>query len=283
MAHRVVNNSNINVSNICEVLNMSRQNFYKSKHIREKEFINETLVLHLVHDERAFHPRIGTRKLFFLIKERCLQNDIKIGRDKLFSILKKNNLLITKTISSPKTTDSRHRLSVYSNLISDITVSRPNEVWVSDITYIRTIEGFMYASIITDSYSRKIIGYYVGDSLETYGCVNALHVALKTIKNGIVPIHHSDRGCQYCSYQYIEILDDNKISISMTEKNHCYENAKAERVNGILKQEYLIGSNFKTKEQAKASFVQAVYLYNNKRPHLKLDYRTPSEVYERAC
>jgi len=262
---------------------MSRQNYYKQTRRKAKQEFNEELMLHLVKTERNIQPCIGGRKLHFMIKSECLENGIKIGRDNFFTFLSRNDLLINREARVPRTTDSRHRLGVYANLLKDSEITKPNEGWVSDITYIRTMEGFMYAALITDYYSRRIIGTHIGDSLESIGCMRALKMALKTLKEGEIPIHHSDRGCQYCSYAYIDMLNAHNIRISMTEKNHCYENAMAERVNGILKQEFELGQTFKTKEQAKKAFEQAVYIYNNRRPHIKLGYKTPQEVYNKVA
>jgi transposase InsO family protein len=262
---------------------MSRQNYYKQTQRKAKQEFEEELMLHLVKTERKIQPCIGGRKLHYMVKTECLENGIKIGRDKFFAFLSRNDLLISREARIPRTTDSRHRLGVYENILKDSKITKQNEAWVSDITYIRTMEGFMYAALITDYDSRKIIGTHIGDSLESIGCINALKMALNTLKKGEVPIHHSDRGCQYCSYAYIDMLTAHNIRISMTEKNHCYENAMAERVNGILKQEFELGQTFKTKEQAKKAFEQAVYIYNNRRPHIKLGYRTPHEVYNKAA
>jgi len=148
----------------------------------------------------------------------------------------------------------------------------PDQAWVSDLTYIGTEEGFLYAAMITDVYSRKIVGAHIGDSLEAEGCLEALEQALKSLAEGKHPIHHSDRGCQYCCHAYVERLQARELPISMTQIMHCYENALAERVNGILKLEYEMDRTFRTKEQARRAFDQAVWLYNHRRPHLMLDY-----------
>jgi len=161
-------------------------------------------------------------------------------------------------------------------------VNAPNQAWASDITYIRTDEGFLYAALITDMFSRRIVGHAIGDSLEAEGCLQALNVALATLPPGALPVHHSDRGCQYCCHLYVERLQGAGLGISMTEQMHCYENALAERVNGIVKQEYGLESTFRTKEQARKAFAEAVWLYNHKRPHMSLKYRTPEEVHQAA-
>jgi transposase InsO family protein len=214
-----------------------------------------------------------------------LKNDfdkakIKVGRDTLFNILRKHNMLITRKKPSHRTTNSFHRFYKYKNIIKDVTVNRSNQVWVSDITYIRTVKGFCYLALITDMYSRKIIGYDLSDSLELSGCVRALKKAVYQAKNTHNLIHHSDRGIQYCSNVYTKILKRNNINISMTEENHCYENAIAERVNGILKDEFYLDQTFDSIQHAKRATKNAIHLYNQIRLHVSLDYKTPNSVYK---
>ena len=179
-----------------------------------------------------------------------------------------------------RTTNSHHRFYKYGNIIKDLEINRPNQVWASDITYIRTVKGFCYLALITDMYSRKIVGYDLSDSLELNGCVRALNKAIYQAKkiNGL--IHHSDRGIQYCSNVYTQILKRKKINISMTEENHCYENAMAERVNGILKDEFYLDQTFANVAHAKRAAKNAIKLYNEIRLHLSLDYKTPNMVYQ---
>jgi len=262
---------------------MSRQNYYRQRKKRARYQVDETLITELVKTERKVQSRLGGRKVLELIKKDLNDSDISIGRDRFFRILRKNNMLIEKKKSKAKTTNSRHCLPVFHNLVKDIAISKPNQAWCSDLTYIKTETGFMYASLITDMYSRKIVGAYIGDSLEHFGCLTALDKALRDLPMDGHPMHHSDRGTQYCCHEYVEKLTKRGLSISMTEINHCYENALAERVNGILKQEYELDSVFRTKKQAKIAFYQAVNLYNNRRPHMSLKYRIPNEVHRRAA
>jgi len=205
---------------------------------------------------------------------------LKVGRDTLFNVLRKNQMLTLRKKYSCRTTNSYHRFYKYSNIIKDIEVTRPNQVWVSDITYIRTVKGFCYLALITDMYSRKIVGYDLSDSLELKGCVRALNKAVYQAKNIKGLIHHSDRGIQYCSNIYTQILKRKKIDISMTEENHCYENALAERVNGILKDEFYMDQTFTNTAHAKRAAKSAIKLYNEIRLHLSLDYKTPNMVYK---
>jgi putative transposase len=206
------------------------------------------------------------------------KQQLKVGRDTLFNVLRKNQMLTLRKKYSCRTTNSYHRFYKYNNIIKDVEINKPNQVWASDITYIRTVKGFCYLALITDMYSRKIVGYDLSDSLELKGCVRALNKAVyqaKTIK-GL--IHHSDRGIQYCSNIYTQILKRKNIGISMTQENHCYENALAERVNGILKDEFYMGQTFTNTAHAKRAVKSAIKLYNEIRLHLSLDYKTPNMV-----
>jgi len=172
---------------------------------------------------------------------------------------------------------------VFVNLVKDLDVVRPNQVWVSDITYVRVEDSFVYLALIMDLYSRKIVGYHCGDSLEAIGCIKALQRASEELPEDCQPIHHSDRGCQYCCHDYVERLDEQGMAISMTETNHCAENAHAERLNGILKQEYGLGMTLKNLEYARKAVDQAVALYNYRRPHKSLDMKRPAEVHRQSA
>ena len=261
---------------------MSRQNYYAARRLRQSRQVDEELILELVRRERL-QPRLGGRKLLHLLSADLEEAGVSIGRDRFFELLAESGLLVVPKPGKPHTTNSRHSLPVFRNLLLGKVLKGPNEAWVSDLTYIRTEEGFLYAALITDGYSRKIIGTHIGDSLEAEGCLSALEQALEALPAGKRPIHHSDRGCQYCCHEYVERLLMRGLVVSMTEVMHCYENAQAERVNGILKQEYELDRRFCTKTQAKKAFEQAVWLYNHRRPHLKLNYRFPAEVHELAA
>ena len=262
---------------------MSRQNYYAARQLRHKREIDEDLILALVQQERRLQGRLGGRKLLYRIKPELEAAGVEIGRDRFFELLAENDLLVERKPGRPKTTHSRHSLPVYRNLLAEMELTAPNEAWVGDLTYIRTEEGFMYAALIMDAYSRKIVGYHLGDSLESIGCQAALRMALNDLPQGVHPVHHSDRGCQYCCHAYVELLGSRGLRISMTEVLHCYENAKAERLNGILKSEYEMDQTFRTKNHARRAFKQAVHLYNQCRPHGKLAYRYPAEVHQEAA
>jgi putative transposase len=262
---------------------MSRQNYYARRQRRRRREVDEDLVVEMVQAERALQPRLGTRKLYCLIKEPLKQAGAKVGRDRLFEVLGGREMLVEPRISDyPTTTSSYHCLPVFKNLIKDREVSQPNQVWVGDITYLRTVEGFMYLALLTDKMSRKIVGYHCGDSLEATGCVRALEMALEEMPEEARPIHHSDRGSQYCCHDYVNRLVDRGLSISMTERNHCAENALAERMNGILKGEYGLGQKFKTKASVQVAVDQAIHLYNTRRPHSSLGNRFPDHVHSLA-
>jgi len=262
---------------------MSRQNYYSRRQKRRRRAVDEDLVVEMVRAERALQPRLGTRKLHHLVKEPLEEAGAKVGRDRMFEILKERGLLVeAKASDYPTTTSSYHCLPVFKNLIKNQEVSQPNQIWVGDITYLRTEEGFMYLSLLTDKMSRKIVGYHCGDSLEAIGCVRALEMALEQMPKGAQPIHHSDRGSQYCCHDYVNRLVDGGLSISMTEKDHCAENALAERMNGIIKGEYGLGQKFKTKASAQVAVDQAIDLYNTRRPHSSLGNRFPDQVHSLA-
>jgi transposase InsO family protein len=258
---------------------MSRQNYYAARRLRRRRAIDEALIVELVQRERQMQPRLGGRKLLYLLEGDLQEAGVNIGRDRFFELLAEHDLLVPPKPGRPHTTNSRHSLPVFHNLLAGRILKVPNEVWVSDLTYIRTDEGFLFAALITDAHSRKIVGSHIGDSLEAEGCLRALDQALNELPAGRYPIHHSDRGCQYCCHEYVERLQARGLSISMTEIMHCYENALAERVNGILKQEYEMDRTFCTKAQAQVAFRQAVWLYNHRRPHLMLNYQFPADVH----
>jgi len=268
------------ISILCMRVGMSRQNYYAKRKLRQRRKVSAGIVLSLTRRERSMQARLGGRKVLKLISWDLAEAGVSLGRDRYFELLRDNGMLIRRKPCKPKTTNSQHSLPVFRNLISGIKPATPNKVWVSDLTYIDTDEGFMYASLITDAGSRKIVGSNIGDSLEAEeSSILALDKALKDLPKDAHPIHHSDRGSQYCCRKYVKRLNKRGMQISMTEVFHCYENAMAERVNGILKQEYEMDGVFRTKEQASKAFEQAVFLYNNRRPHMGIGYQIPSEVH----
>lgn len=262
---------------------MSRQNYYARHRRRRRRTVDGELVAGLVQRERRLQPRLGTRKLYHLLKPEWDQVGVRMGRDRLFAELRKRGLLLARVAAEyPRTTQSYPHLPVFRNLVKDLEVQAPNEVWVSDLTYLRTVEGFVYLALITDKYSRKIVGWNVGDNLEAVGCTRALARALEELPPGCRPIHHSDQGSQYCCHEYVQRLGERGLPVSMTESNHCAENALAERMNGILKQEYALGTEFGSKTLAQAAVRQSIALYNTRRPHGALDNRFPAQVHQAA-
>ena len=224
-------------------------------------------------------PRLGTRKLYWLLKRKFKSEGLKVGRDKLFEILRKNKMLITKKRKYVQTTNSKHWLKKYPNLTVGIKVSRPEQIWVSDITYIAMEKGFCYLSLITDAYSRRIMGYDISNSLSTAGSLRALEMALRSKKYSGSLLHHSDRGLQYCSNEYTGLLRKNKIEISMTERSDPYENALAERMNRTIKEEFLLTEKFKDISLAEKTVKETVKIYNSKRPHMSCSMLTPDQVH----
>jgi putative transposase len=263
------------VSALCRRLGCTRQGYYKSLKRGIHDIQTSEKLMSFVQPIRQLMPRLGGRKLLYMIREDLAKNEVQIGRDRFFDWLRAQDLLIYPKRSYINTTQSRHRFWVYDNLIEEIVLNKPNQLWVSDITYLRTREGFCYLALITDAFSRKIVGYDVSDSLELQGCMRALNSALQTASNLGQLIHHSDRGIQYCSNQYTAILKKNNVRISMAAKGNCYQNALAERVNGILKNEFNLDMTFKSKEQAIKTTQQSIYIYNQRRPHWALDLQTP--------
>lgn len=271
------------IVDLCKHVGMRRQNFYKGRKVRERKKVDEQFVKQLVEAERAIQPRLGGLKLHSMLRADLEAENVRLGRDRFFEVLRNQALLLEPLPKAPRTTNSVHSLPVFSNLIKGMDVRGPNQVWVSDITYIRTREDFAYLSLITDKHSRKVVGYHLGRTLEAEDSLKALKMALHSLPEGARPIHHSDRGCQYCSHEYVRQLKEHGLGVSMTEEDHCAENAMAERMNGILKQEYFLNYEFRTMAQAQRAVDQAVRLYNTRRPHRSLNLRTPEQVHGKVA
>lgn len=266
---------------LCELANMTPQNYYARRSAWRRQEVDVQLVLELARAERAHQPRLGVRKLYHLIGGELKAAGVKMGRDRLFEELRKAGLLVERKPSAwPKTTQFDPALPVFKNLIKGCQVSGRNQVWVADITYIRTQEAFLYLGLITDKWSRKIVGYHLGETLETRSVLKALAMALGGLQQGERPIHHSDRGCQYASHAYVQAVQQAGLRMSMTEKNHSAENALAERMNGILKQEYDLDADFETRLAARQATVQGIQLYNYRRPHTALGLSTPGSLHD---
>ena len=265
------------MTSLCQQACISRQGYYKQTRRRQRRVVDDAGIMDVVRRIRQRHRKMGTRKLLHKISS----SGLSIGRDRLLELLRYHDMLILRRRRYKKTTDSRHGFRTYRNLLRLGFGTGPHQAWASDLTYIRTDEGFLYLALITDVNSRYIVGYSVNDTLEAEGCLLALRMAHSQLPRGFRPIHHSDRGTQYCCDDYVNLLDKWGLPISMTEENHCYENALAERVNGILKHEYALKGCFPTKAMARRACRQAIALYNQERPHLCLEMRTPTEAH--AC
>jgi len=263
---------------------VSRQAYYKYYWHKEQTDLMQTLIIEQVKDIRKTQPAIGARKLYFMLHSFLSEHKIKMGRDKLFNLLAAHQMLIRKRKRRIFTTQSYHWLRKYTNLIKCMEIMRPNQLWVADITYYRIVPGYVYISLITDAYSRKIVGYHLSDNLEAENNVKALEMALRTLSShpkSLSLIHHSDRGIQYCSKEYVRLLESNHIAISMTEDGNPLENSIAERINGILKQEFLNHYTIRNKTEAIAVLSEAVVIYNEQRPHMSCNLHTPENVHQK--
>lgn len=267
---------------LCALFGNSRQAYYEADIHHRKASIANMLVLTLVKGMRQQIPILGTRKLLFMLRDEFKRHGIKMGRDKLFFLLAFHGLLVRSRKRMVKTTDSHHWLKKYPNLIRDLIISCPEQLWVSDLTYIRTLRGFSYLSLITDAYSRKIVGYALYETLEAEGPLTALRMAVgqRTRSTPFILIHHSDRGIQYCCAEYIEILTKEKIAISMTQSGSPYDNALAERVNGTIKNDFFPKRIYKDHSEASEEISRVIDKYNHLRPHDSIDYFTPQQAHE---
>ena len=264
-----------NLSALCREMGYSRQAYYKASVRSSKTLDQEKLVLDTVRLVRARQPAVGTRKL-----KRHLQDQGQaIGRDRLFALLAKQNLLIPRKRRRAYATDSSHGFKRYENRIRTLEITRPNQVYVADITYLYGPDRFYNLALLTDAFSRKIVGYDLSESLSIDGTSRALAMAIRNRRSHLPLIHHSDRGVQYCAKDYVQQLRDHGIDISVTQDNHVYENAMAERVNGILKQEFLLDRLQDPMPLAKRKVKEAVAIYNNERLHMSIDWKTPQSVH----
>jgi putative transposase len=262
----------------CTLFGIDRQVYYRKIKRRKAKQDKAKQVVDMVLEIRRAMSRIGSKKLYFLMHKEL--NLLKIGRDKFIDILRANHLLIVPKRSYHITTNSHHRFRKYKNQILDLQIDRPEQVWVSDITYIGKRNKPCYLSLITDAYSKKIVGYNVSDNLNTESSLAALKAAIKQRKNKQIPlIHHSDRGLQYCANDYQKTLKRNDIQPSMTQNSDPYENAVAERVNGILKQEFNIDKFNKDLNIMKQIVKESIEIYNEKRPHYSNYMLTPNQMH----
>jgi len=271
---------NVGVTYFCKLFGKSRQAYYKKDNQEDKYALQDALALKLVAEIRLDLPRCGTDKLHYMLQSSFAEHGIKMGRDGLYDLLGRHGMLIRFRKRKPYTTDSNHPYRKYPNLIREKVLTQAGELWVSDITYIRKQGGFSYLSIVTDAYSHKIVGYHLSQTLHAQGAINALVMAGKDVKRTDRLIHHSDRGVQYCCHDYVAMIEHLGIQLSMTEKGDPYENAIAERVNGILKTEFFLGETFDSHEAAKKAVDDAVRKYNELRIHDSCGRLTPMKAHE---
>lgn len=270
----------MSLARACRYIGMSRQAYYQQCRAEATQQARDRQVVDLVRQTRQRQPRIGTRKLHHLLKPPLADGGVKIGRDALFRVLKRAHLLVPLQRAYHKTTNSFHRFHKHPNLLKsgETVAQRPEQIWVADITYLSTREKCVYVSLVTDAYSRKIVGYHVHATLQTEEVAQALKMALRTRQSRAQLIHHSDRGVQYCASAYQKLHAQHGLTCSMTDGYDCYQNALAERVNGILKNEFLLHRPQNLK-QARQMVSQSVQIYNQERPHLALEYKTPDAVH----
>ncbi len=269
----------ISLARFCRLLGITRQAFYQHFwHVTDISTEHQ-LVLDRIKQIRMQHPVIGGRKLYCLLQSFLLEHQIKIGRDALFDLLSAHKLLVRKTKRRVKTTWSNHWFKKYPNLIKNWIPEAPNQLWVADITYVEANNGFLYLSLITDAYSHKVMGYHIAKTLEAVHTTQALKMALAQLPSCHKLIHHSDRGIQYCSTEYTDLLRQHNIQISMTENGDPLENALAERMNGIIKNEYLQFESL-TKSTAMQILKSTVLKYNEYRPHTSINMLTPERVHQ---
>jgi putative transposase len=268
------------VKQLCTLFGKSRHAYYDQLWRKGDNLLKDDIVLQLVHQIRSELPRLGTRKLQHMLSNKLDEHRLQVGRDYLFDLLCRNKLLVRTRRRKAITTDSRHWMRKYSNLTTHIEVLRPEQLWVSDITYIRLTHEFAYLSLITDAYSHKIMGFSLRKDLSSQGCLDALKMALDNRLYKHLPlIHHSDRGSQYCCKDYVQLLSDHNIAISMTENGDPYENAIAERLNGILKTEFNLYTSLAGFDDAQRRVAKSINSYNDIRPHDSCDRLTPKEAH----
>jgi putative transposase len=276
---RVSESEERSLGTLCRLLGVTRQAYYQQKRRIERDACQKYLLLEEVVKIREKQKNLGVRKLYFMTSEKRLEHGITMGRDGFFSLMREEGMLVRKRRSrKPRTTFSAFWMRRYPNLAKDFIPSAPNQLWVSDITYVRLRKAFAYLSLVTDAYSRKIVGYHLCRDLSAKGCVKALGMALANNPNRTGLIHHSDRGLQYYSQAYMKMLGPD-IRISMTEKSDPLENAIAERVNGILKGE-LLARRFENLTEARSEVARAISTYNHLRPHLSIDMLTPAIAHQ---
>lgn len=266
-------------------MGISRQGYYKAIACERKRAQQDEQVVQLVRQKRQRQPRVGTRKLHYMLQEPLKRAGIKLGRDAMFGVLRAAGMLVARQRAYHKTTNSHHYYRCHPNLLKDglskVTPTASEQVWVADMTYLPTDSKMAYLSLVTDAYSRKIVGWHVHEGMQTSHVAQALKMALRNRQTDQKLVHHSDRGIQYCSAEYQRIHARHGVTCSMTDGYDCYQNALAERINGILKMEFLLHRPANAR-QARQMVRQSVEIYNQERPHLCLKYKTPQAIHSES-
>jgi transposase InsO family protein len=271
----------VSIRSCCRHLGFSKQAYYQFRHHREDQAERDRQIVGKVLTVRRHLPRLGTRKLYYLLKGEFVEAHISVGRDKLFDVLRAQKMLITKRRKYIQTTDSKHWMRTYPNRAQHMPLTQPEQLWVADITYILTRQETLYLHLVTDAYSKQIMGYMLSRDLKSESTLKALQMALgKRMYPQHQIIHHSDRGLQFCSKLYINELRKHNCQISMTQDGNPYDNAVAERINGILKDKFYCDEPFENYETALASVAQSIILYNTRRPHLSCSMLTPVQMHQ---
>ena len=276
------NFQHIGLARLCAWFGVTRQAYYQNSWKAIDTTIEEEMIIQQIQQIRKNHRRMGTRKLYEKLHPFMMEHGIKMGRDALFNLVSANHLQVRKRKRRIQTTQSFHWLRKYPNLIRDFIPTSPNQLWVSDITYWKiNTDKHLYISFITDAYSHKIVGYHLAETLEAIESIKALKMALSSLNSNLnyQLIHHSDRGIQYCSKDYVKLLQDYQLQISMTENGDPLENAIAERINGIIKNEYLYDYQVNSVKEACELLKEVVELYNTDRPHMSIGNLTPNQIH----
>jgi transposase InsO family protein len=272
-------NPHFSLQQICRLLGYTPQAYHKQQKKKATWLYNEQLILQQIDALRKYQPRCGGRKLFMDLQLFFKEHHIIMGRDHFFDLLRRNKLLVRRIKRSVHTTNSKHHFHRYPNMAKDFTPLKAHELWVADITYIPLKNRFAYLFLITDAYSRKIVGFHVSDDMKVSSATLALKKALAQKPPETIVIHHSDRGIQYCSTAYVQLLQQHHAHISMTQNGDPYENAIAERVNGILKTE-LFSRYYDNIDIASVHIARCITIYNYKRRHSSLNWQIPNEVHQ---
>lgn len=274
-------NKEIFVRHICKMMGKSTVAYYKARKVRVKLENKEDFILLLARRERIINPMAGCKKVLYAIRPKMAIEGVSMGINKFYALMKKNDMMVPKRTKYSCTTTKQDKSLIPSpNLVKNMTIDAPDQALCSDITYIYTKEGFLFLSLIMDMFVREIVGWAISESLKTEGPLKALEMASRTLRPEAKPVVHSDRGCQYASHAYRAALEQLGWRSSMTEELHCYENAMAERLNGILKQEYFLDTHFNTKKEAIKAIEDAIRIYNTRRLHEKCGFKTPTAFRE---